>query len=160
MKVNPHFSLLRFFRCSNICFSWKTSYLAKVIPSSLGSSKKSLEICKHNLASSVGTVKPSSDRIDVVADLNTSKMFPLTLLLSLVLVPAMAMCHRRNTEIVYACGMQRVVTSCMAYCAKERCQIAKLPIPGFPGADPGGSLRSRDPPPEVYQRSQKNDVLV
>ena len=27
-------------------------------------------------------------------------------------------------------------------------------------ACPGGSLGSRDPPPEVYQRSQKNDVLV
>ena len=24
----------------------------------------------------------------------------------------------------------------------------------------GGSLGSRDPPPEIYQRSQKNDVLV
>ena len=30
-----------------------------------------------------------------------------------------------------------------------------------PGADPGGSLGSRDPPPpEIYQRSQKSDVLV
>ena len=28
------------------------------------------------------------------------------------------------------------------------------------GADPGGSLGSRDPPPEIYQGSQKNDVLV
>ena len=28
------------------------------------------------------------------------------------------------------------------------------------GADPGGSLGSRDPPPEIYQRSQKSDVLV
>ena len=28
------------------------------------------------------------------------------------------------------------------------------------GADPGGSLGSRDPPPEMYQRSQKSDVLV
>ena len=30
----------------------------------------------------------------------------------------------------------------------------------FAGADPGGSLGSRDPPPEIYQGSQKNDVLV
>ena len=28
------------------------------------------------------------------------------------------------------------------------------------GADPGGSLGSRDPPPEIYQRSQKSDVLA
>ena len=28
------------------------------------------------------------------------------------------------------------------------------------GADPGGSLGSRDSPPEIYQGSQKNDVLV
>ena len=28
------------------------------------------------------------------------------------------------------------------------------------GADPGRSLGSQDPPPEIYQRSQKNDVLV
>ena len=28
------------------------------------------------------------------------------------------------------------------------------------GADPGGSLGSRDPPPEIYQRSQKGDVLL
>ena len=27
------------------------------------------------------------------------------------------------------------------------------------GADPGGSLGSRDPPPEIYQRSQKSDVF-
>ncbi len=31
---------------------------------------------------------------------------------------------------------------------------------GEAGADPGGSLGSRDPPPEIYQGSQKNDVLV
>ena len=27
------------------------------------------------------------------------------------------------------------------------------------GADPRGSLGSRDPPPKIYQGSQKNDVL-
>ena len=30
----------------------------------------------------------------------------------------------------------------------------------FTGADPGGSLGSRDPPPEIYQGTQKNDILV
>ena len=33
-------------------------------------------------------------------------------------------------------------------------------IPYKAGADPGGSLGSRDPPPEIYQGSQKNGVLV
>ena len=28
------------------------------------------------------------------------------------------------------------------------------------GADPGGSLGSQDPLPDIYQRSQKSDVLV